>query len=250
MSEATRYELAARYFRSSIQFTLSPPTILDSYSRDEIPLHPLPSRFLQNFHYKDTAVYNLAVRADIEDVFDEIWKTWYPRRNMDMDKNTNAFFCRALKPRGPEVRKATGLKDVIGLHEELVKQADADVEDRKGKKDEDEQETSGKKPKKPLDGGLEDSFKKIFVVLDKEEWEEDGVLLVCREESVKDFGLGEYVAEGESEAEEGKGKAVGGGWVTFRKKVEDAVKTVISDPERKKAEAPTLEAYREKKFQI
>lgn len=160
--------------------------------------------------------------------------------------NPFAFFCRAMKHQdglGTEVE----LKGLIGFHEELVRAADEDEEERKRIKAQGGEATMGKKARR-LNGGLEESFRKIFVVLDKHEWEKEGVLVVCREDSVGEFGLGEYVGAEEGNGDEGKGKLLDGGWVAFRKGLAEVVEKVISDPERKKAEAPTLEHYREKKF--
>lgn len=244
MSESTRYELSARYFSASIRFTTtSPRAIRDPHGepRTTTPLTSLTSSSIRNFHFKDTALYNLTLRHQkLENAFDMIWKTWYPRRDISMDKNPNAFFCRAMRSEGDD--GGVEVKEVVGFHEELVRVADEDEEERKRVKAEGGEATMGKKARM-LNGGLEGSFRKVFVVLDKEEWEKDGVLVVCREESVEEFGLGGD--EGEGNGEE---LLLDGGWVAFRKGLEEAVETVICDPERKKAEAPTLEYYREKKF--
>lgn len=86
----------------------------------------------------------------------------------------------------------------------------------------------------------------MFVALDKEDWEKDGILMVCREESVADFGLKEY-----GEGEIGKGeeeRVLEGGWICFRKGLVEAVKLVINDPERKKAGAPVQKQFMEKRL--
>lgn len=97
------------------------------------------------------------------------------------------------------------------------------------------------------DRNLEDSFRKVFVALDKADWEKDGVLVVCREENVTEYGLREY---GEGEIGNGEEEMVlDGGWIAFRKGIVEAVKHVISDPERKKAEAPVQKEYMERRLQ-
>lgn len=97
---------------------------------------------------------------------------------------------------------------------------------------------------KNLEAGrsLEDTFRRVFIVLDKEEWEKEGVLIICREESVAEHGLGEEKEE--------EGRFMDGKWAAYRKSLSEAVKGVICDPERRKAAAPVVEAYREKKFQL
>lgn len=163
-----------------------------------------------------------------------------------MDKNIEAFFCRHMKLEsgfGTDIE----LKDVVGFHDELVRVIDEDEEERNRIKAELGDEITEKRSRQ-LNGGLEESFRKVFMVLDKEDWEKDGALVVCRVDCLGEFGLEEYVSGGDGESEEGRGRPVNEKWVAFRKGMAEAVKTVICDPERKKAEAPTEENYREKKF--
>ncbi|KAK2762955.1 hypothetical protein FQN53_007408, partial [Emmonsiellopsis sp. PD_33] len=114
--------------------------------------------------------------------------------------------------------------------------------------------------------GLLESFREVVVVVDRREWEGEGVLVVVRGDRVGKFGVegrGEDLVcefelggeeEGEEEGEEGGDDEGGMGtgtchrWLAYRMGLEDAVKTVICDPERKKALAPTVEYYREKSF--
>lgn len=120
------------------------------------------------------------------------------------------------------------MKDVVPFHEEMMMVVDA------------HEESQG-------DGGLEDSFRKVFIALDRVDWEKEGVLVVCREENVADYGLREY---GEGEIGNGEEEvALDGGWIAFRKGIVEAVKHVISDPERKKAEAPIVKEYMERRLQ-
>ncbi|PGH00857.1 hypothetical protein AJ80_09109 [Polytolypa hystricis UAMH7299] len=227
MSEATRYEMAARFFRFPITFTLNPSTIRDHYFHPtRTPLSALTASFASDFYKKDTAVYNLALRSpDNEDVFEVIWKTWYPRRNLHpkIDGVWQGFWCRALSPSLEQRREPVTIVQALGHYEELLEVADAHE-----KSDAD----VGQK--------LEEGFRQALVVIDKEEWATEGVLVVCRQEHVAKFGL---VTKG-GQAVQGKD----GGWLAFRMSMEDAVKTVIWDPERRKAEAPTLEAYRDRAF--
>lgn len=244
MSESSRYDTSARTFRNPFRFTLPPPSIRDPYGADHrtyLPLcsSTLPSSFARKFRLKDTALYNLAVPyPDIEDVFDEVWKTWYPRRNLRHDirgLNVEAIFCRAMKPTCEVGMGMEGVQRVIGFHEHLVKTVDTDWENWEGGR------------------MLEESFRRVFIVLDREDWRGDGVLVVCREEFVREHGLGEYRAIGmgqDDEVVEKEGRATEGGWVVYRRGLAEAVKDVICDPERRKAAAPVDERYREKKFQL
>lgn len=128
------------------------------------------------------------------------------------------------------------VRRVVAFHEHLVKTVDADQAN--------------------LEAGrtLEESFRRVFIVLDREDWMGDGVLVVCREGFVGEHDLGEYLAVGEGQndgVEKGeKGRVLDGGWVIYRRGLVEAVKSVICDPERRKAAAPVDEYYREKKFQL
>lgn len=245
MSESSRYDLSARTFRNPFRLTLSPPTIRDPYGADHrtyLPLSgsTLPSSLTRKFHLKDTALYSLAVPyPDIEDVFDEVWKTWYPRRNLQRDVrglNAEAVFCRAMKPVCEVGVGMGGVQRVVGFHEHLVKVVDADQGNWEGGR------------------MLEESFRRVFIVLDRVDWRGDGVLVVCREEFVEEHGLGEYHVVGMAQTDEviegEKGRVIDGGWVVYRRVLAGAVKSVIYDPERRKAAAPVDERYREKKFQL
>lgn len=243
MSESARYDTSARTFRNPFRFTLSPPSIRDpygAYHRTYLPLsgNTLPSSFARKFHFKDTALYNLAVPyPDIEDVFDELWKAWYPRRNLQHDirgLNVEGIFCRAMKPACGVGVGMGAVQRVVEFHEHLVKTVDAD--------------------RGNLEGGstLEDSFQRVFIVLDRDDWRGHGVLVVCQEEFVRDHGLGRAIGKGQNdEVTEGKkGRVMDGGWVIYRRELAEAVKDAICDPERRKAAAPVDERYREKKFQL
>lgn len=144
-----------------------------------------------------------------------------------MNGGTRGFFSRTLKPKRDCGK--VDVRDIVSFHEDLVKTVD------------EHEETQGS------DRSAEDSFRKVFIAMDKREWEHEGVLVFCREESVAEFGLREYapgdIGNGEEEM------VLGGGWVAFRKGIVEAVKHIISDPERKKAEAPVLKEYMEKMLQ-
>lgn len=85
MPLATRYELFARKFRASLRCTISPPAIFDGYSfRDEYSsLYAIPSSYTYEFFFKDPFLCSLAGSSvDVEDAFDGVWETSYPRRKL------------------------------------------------------------------------------------------------------------------------------------------------------------------------
>ncbi|QKX54425.1 uncharacterized protein TRUGW13939_01511 [Talaromyces rugulosus] len=218
----------ARTFLLPLRLTFDPPALIGRWDRSRIsnPISSLPERFVSYFHRKDTVLYTLAVRPyELEDVYDVIWKVWYPRRDLHPKVDTvwDGFFCQPMMPDTKWFRKVD-LAQIVDFQEQLVKAVDAH---------EKSEADVGKK--------LDDLLRHAFIVLDKEEWETDGVLIVCCEESLLELGL-------ENEG----GQAVEGtdGWFAFSKGLEDVVKMVICDPERKKALAPVLEKYRAPKFRI
>ncbi|KAK2762386.1 hypothetical protein FQN53_007569, partial [Emmonsiellopsis sp. PD_33] len=108
-TEATRYELSARLFRCPFTLYLTdnpspatPHRIRAPYSRFEThpvipypypspstpdptpPPPPLPLSTATHFPLKDIALYNLASATGdtVEPLFDTIWRSWYPRRNL------------------------------------------------------------------------------------------------------------------------------------------------------------------------
>lgn len=80
----------------------------------------------------------------------------------------------------------------------------------------------------------------MFIVLDKQDWETHGVLIICRQQGVAEHGLGEKE----------EGKFMDGKWGAYRKGLSKVIKGVICDPESRKSAAPIMEAYREKKLRI
>ena len=85
----------------------------------------------------------------------------------------------------------------------------------------------------PGDKAKQVTFRRIFIVLDKQDWEIDGVLTICRQQSVAEHGLGEEKEEGKFMDEK---------WMAYRKGLSEAIKGVICDPESRKSAAPVMEA--------
>ncbi|KLJ10881.1 hypothetical protein EMPG_09818 [Blastomyces silverae] len=224
VNEPLRFEMCARTFRCGTFVSLKEYTLRDGYSdRNFLPLSSLPPQIIGSFYKKDAALYKHPAPF-YEDVFEVVWKAWYPRRNLHpaIDKAWEGFFCRTIKPRSGEGRFE--IRQLVDFHEALVKALDAREKGDAG-----------------VGETLVDTFRWVFVVVDKEDWEHDGCLVVCRTENVAKLGVDP------SDSEKVEEKDV---WVTFRMSVEDAVKTVIWDPERRKATAPTLEKFRAPKFAI
>ncbi|KAK2804144.1 hypothetical protein FQN50_006686 [Emmonsiellopsis sp. PD_5] len=287
-TEATRYELSARLFRCPFTLYLTdnpsptnPHRIQAPYNRFEThpvipypsttsppqenpPPTPLPPPTSTHFPLKDIALYNLASATGdtVEPLFDAIWKTWYPRRNLHpaVDGSAEGFFCRAFRlcvgdgrRGGVDREEVEGvLRVLMGFHGGLVRGV---VGGLRGGREGDRASGKGKGKAvceyPEVRWGLLESFREVVVVVDRREWEGEGVLVVVRGDRVGKYlgvegGVGELVCEFELAGEEEDGTCHR--WLAYRMGLEDAVKTVICDPERKKALAPTVEYYREKSF--
>ncbi|EEH37202.2 hypothetical protein PAAG_07758 [Paracoccidioides lutzii Pb01] len=208
-NEPLRFEMSARTFRCGISISLKQQLLQDIYHKREFyPFSSLPPSIVRSFYKKDAALYKHS-GPYYEEVFEAVWRTWYPRRNLHpaIDNDYYGFFCRTMKPLIKAGRFKT--QQLIESHKALVKTLDGH---------EGSDADAGEK--------LEDTFRWVFV---------------CLGENVAKLGIdcnnGEPV-QGESDS------------IAFTMSVEDAVKTVVHDPERRKATAPTLKEYREKKFAI
>ncbi|ODH50353.1 hypothetical protein GX48_03468 [Paracoccidioides brasiliensis] len=184
-NEPLRFEMSARTFRCGISISLKQQSLQDIYHRQEFyPFSSLPPSIVRSFYKKDAALYKHSGPC-YEEVFEAVWRTWYPRRNLHpaIDNDYYGFFCRTMKPLIKEGRFQT--QQLIEFHKALVKAlvghegSDADVGEKLG-----------------------DTFRWVFVVVDKEDWEADGALVICLGENVAKLGIdcnnGEPV-EGESD---------------------------------------------------
>ncbi|KAK2731742.1 hypothetical protein FQN55_004524 [Onygenales sp. PD_40] len=267
-TEATRYELSARLFRCPFTLYLTDNPSPANPHRIRAPYSPT------HFPLKDIALYNLASATGdtgdtVEPLFDTIWKSWYPRRNLHpaVDGCAEGFFCRAFRlcvgdarrggVGGGEEREGV-LRALMGFHGGLVRGVEGvlrGVREGRGRG----KRVGGEDLGLDLEvrWGLLESFREVVVVVDRREWEGEGVLVVVRGDRVGKFGVegrgGDLVCEFElgeegGDDEGGMGTGTCHRWLAYRMGLEDAVKTIICDPERKKALAPTVEYYREKSF--
>lgn len=168
----------------------------------------------RQFCYKDCAVYqNVKFKEPFEEkeVFKRSYERWWPARLKGGEvgqggTGRGAFWgmwMRFVKP-GVELREIVKLHEdlsqkVKGLEGEILEPKVLAFDPRYGK----ERRRGGYR--------VMDSFGEVFVVMDRREWEVQGVVIVFRDGEVG----GRYGFEGGEEVERGEGER-DGGWSGFR----------------------------------
>ena len=106
----------------------------------------------------------------------DIWRDWYPHRQMDRDVADGNFFCN-FATLGP----SWALKEIYNFHNLLSTQVTA-------------QQPMIKRPEIPryttldvaedVSPTVRPSFSEVFIVIDKLDWRQEGVLLTYKNETI------------------------------------------------------------------
>ena len=193
------------------------------YGLIQKPLSELEPADIRQFCYKDCAIYGNAQNLGgvvPHRILDDVYREWFPHRAKDKDLKWGSFFGKYM---GSSLPNTIPLADLIAFHARLylkVKSMEYEAIPQHGI-------MAGERPE-PQRGlyRMRDTFALVFIILDKKNWQEDGVLLVFRD---RESTTGFHVEGTEMEMEDVAPACV------YRTSLKLAMKAVISrDEERRK----------------
>ena len=190
-----------------------------------VPVTEVAPRECPSFCWKDCALYwntTAPQGRGHDDIFDCIYREWFPHRAMEQDVHYGSFFCKFLSCAGSNWQ----LKDIISFHEALCTRI-ATQENKIGtpKLTRDTFRRGA-----PIHYELRPTFPIVFLVIDNGDWKtEGGVIVVCKgEETAVALGLEKAKAMGTINSGDS-----GISWLAFRRTFYEAMLDVIAqDQER------------------
>ncbi|KAK3168232.1 hypothetical protein OEA41_004678 [Lepraria neglecta] len=227
--QETHYEEQRLHFlRHLIIYSTTPNSDILSvpnnrYTLIRKSLSELEPADIRQFCYKDCAIYGNAEKLGGVvplRILDDVYREWFPHRAKDKDLKWGSFFGKYM---GSELPNTIPLADLIAFHARLylkVNSMEYEAIPKPG--------IMVGKPPEPQRGlyRMRDTFALVFIILDKTNWREDGVLLVFRD---RESTTGFHVEGTEMEMEDVAPACV------YRTSLKLAMKAVISrDEERRK----------------
>jgi hypothetical protein len=195
----------------------------DENGRSSRFLSELEAADIRQFCYKDCAIYgnaeNLGGVTPLR-IFEEVYKEWFPHRAKDQDLKRGNFFGKYM---GSNLPYTFPLPDLISFHTRLYEKIESMEHEAIQKRN-----FMCRYPPEPQRGlyQMRDTFAFVFIVLDKTNWREDGVLLVFKNRD----DIGEFHIEGTETEMDDVAPAV-----LYRTSFKFAMKAVVSyDAERSK----------------
>ena len=227
--EDIHHTLIRRWICSPIVFHPQKPdgkvadSILLELRGSEKPLSALSPDDARDLCYKDCVIYlNVGMDAgDRLNLLDTIYFEWFPHRDRVQDMGRGNFFAGFLRASRPNVALTEFADFHFGALCPKLKELEPDIL---------EKELAPFNPNfgRPRQKGLfrvRESLEKIFVVVDRKNWKEEGVCVVCRDEKV----LSELEEVGEELEVEGLGKVK-----VARANLESVMRAVVADNEERK----------------
>lgn len=234
-----RWIFSPTLFQSSGSSGSGADSILLSFSGTSKPLSAIAPDDLRDFYYKDCMVYlHTAITMEKRlSLLDAIYSEWFPHRDRVQDFARGSFFAGFLKSKHGDYRGGDSLQQLAQFHFGALCPKLKELEPEVLETDLSRFHPDFGKPKPKGRFRMNESFDKAFLVLDKVNWEQEGMLVVCRDARLSK----ELEGFGEELESERFGEAK-----VFRAKLESVMRALVADdPERSKRSREWSDLYDE-----